>query len=490
MSGHEILLLVMAGVVLAAALYRLRLGWALSLAFPIVAAGAYIGLRSTVMNPAQAMTTTIFLTAYGLIASERLHKTTVALVGAVVMLLVGMVTQQEALHGSGEVGGVDWNTIFLLVGMMVIVNIMRHTGVFEWVAIKSAKLGRGEPVAIMILISLATALLSALLDNVTTVLLTVPAALLICQTLKITPVPMIMCVVLSSNIGGTATLIGDPPNIIIGSAAGLSFMDFLRVDAPIVFLVLAVFVITVRLFMPGRMHVPEERRRSIEEFDESKTITDHRLLRRSLFVFALTLAGFTLHSVLHLEMATVALAGAALMMLMYREGPEEALKEVEWPTIFFFIGLFIMVSALVKVGAVAIMGNGLLGLTAGNVAASTMLVLWFSAVASGIIGNVPFTATMTALIHSMAATMHPEATSAIAAAQAPDVLPLWWALSLGACLGGNFTIVGAAANLVGAGISARAGHPVSFIRFMKYGVPITLQGLVLSSLWLWFLFLR
>jgi len=488
-SADELIILGVGAAILGAALYRLRLGTFLAIAYPLGAMAMYIALRGTVMTAEQALTTTVFFTAYGLIASERLHKTTVALVGAVAMLLLGLVTQEEALHGRGEVGGVDWNTIFLLIGMMVIVNIMRQTGVFEWVAIKSAKLGRGEPVTIMILISVATALLSALLDNVTTVLLTVPASLLICRALNITPVPMIMCVILSSNIGGTATLIGDPPNIIIGSTAQISFLDFLNVNTPVVLVVFAVFLVTVKLFMPGRVHVTEEQRRNIEQFDETQAITDKRLLRRSLVVFGVTLAGFTLHSVLHLEMATVALTGAALMVLMYRPGPEEALREVEWPTIFFFIGLFVMVSALVKVGAVAIMGNALLAITAGNVVASTMLVLWFSAIGSAVIGNVPFTATMTALIHSMAAAMHPEA-GVIEAAHAPDVYPLWWALSLGACLGGNLTLVGAAANLVGTGISARAKHPISFVRFMKYGVPITLQGLILSALYLWLRFLR
>lgn len=490
MSIEEIILLLVAAGAVTMVLARLRLSWAEALVISCGGAAVYVLLRATVMNPAQAGTTSVFLVAYALIALERLHKTTVALAGAVIMLVTGLISQQEAFHGRGAIGGVDWNTIFLLIGMMVIVNIMRHTGVFSWVAIRSAKLGRGSPVAITILLSLATAVLSALLDNVTTVLLTVPAAVLVCRALRINPVPMIMCVVLSSNIGGTATLIGDPPNIIIGSAAQISFPDFLRVDAPVILIVMAAFSATIWLVMGRRVAVTAEMRQRIADFEDSNLITRPRLLRRSLFVFGLTLVGFTLHGVLHLEMATIALAGAALLMLTHHEGPEEALRDVEWPTIFFFIGLFVMVSALVKAGVVGIMGTALLQLTAGNTTATTMVVLWFSAFASGLVGNVPFTATMTALIHSMATALHPEATSFAAAAHAPNVYPLWWALSLGACLGGNLTLVGAAANLVGAGLSARADHPITFVRWMKYGVPIALQGLIISSLWLWLLFLR
>ncbi len=490
MGIEEIILVGVAAAALAFILTRLHLARWEAVLIAVGGAAAYLALRATIMDHRQAFTSVVFLVAYALIALERLHKTTVAVAGAVVMLLTGLVSQQEALHGHGEIGGVDWNTIFLLIGMMIIVNIMRQTGVFEWVAIKSAKLGRGHPVAIMILLSVATALLSAVLDNVTTVLLTVPAALLVCEALSINPVPMLMFIILSSNIGGTATLIGDPPNIIIGSAAHLTFLDFLRVDLPAVVLAMVAFALTVKLVMGKHLHVTEEHRRLVAQFNESEAITDRKLLRRSLLVFGLTLVGFCLHSVLHLEMATIAMTGAALMLIFYREGPEEALRDVEWPTIFFFIGLFIMVSALVKAGIVTLLGTAVLNLTAGNLAVMTLFVLWFSALASGLIGNVPFTATMTALLHSMAASLHPEATDFAVAAHAPNVYPLWWALSLGACLGGNFTLVGAAANLVGAGISARAGHPISFARFMRYGVPITLQGLLISSLWLWLLFLR
>ena len=480
MSIDEFILLLAAGLVLGVGLYRLRVGLVVALIFSLGGAAAYVALRATIMDVPQAVTTVMFLLAYGLIASERLHKTTVALGGAVAMLVVGLVTQAEAFHGHGAIEGVDWNTIFLLIGMMIIVNIMRHTGIFEYIAIKAAKLARGEPVAIMLLLSVVTALLSAALDNVTTVLLIAPVTILIARSLKTDPVPFLIFVVLSSNIGGTATLIGDPPNIMIGSSARIPFLAFLKINGPVILATLAVYLATVRFIMGKRLRVTAEQRQVVMAFREDEAITNWSLLRRSGVVIGLTLVGFFLHGKLGLEPATIALAGAALMMLMHREGPEEALREIEWPTIFFFIGLFIMVSALVKVGVVGMMGGSILALTRNNLTAMTLLVLWFSALASGLVDNIPFVAT----------TMHPEATDFFAAAHAPDIWPLWWALSLGACLGGNLTLVGASANVVVAGISGRAGYPISFARFMKYGVPITIQGLLLSSVWLWFLFLR
>ena len=490
MQVGEIAGLVIVCAGLTFSLKRLRLGWCFPACVVVGAGLAYVALRLTVMQPAQALSTAIFVLAYALIASERLHQTTVAIAGAVAMLLVGLIQQKEAFHGTDAIQGIDWNTIFLLIGMMIIVNITRHTGVFQWVAIKAAKLARGEPVAIIILLSLATAVLSAVLDNVTTVLLLAPVTILVFQSLKVEPVRALICVILASNIGGTATLIGDPPNIMIGSAAELSFLDFLKVDGPVIVVILAVFIVTIQLLFRNRFHVTAEQRAHVMAFDDTKVITDKRLLRRSLAVAGVTLIGFFLHGWLGLEPATIALAGAVLMMLMHNDGPEAALREVEWPTIFFFIGLFIMVSALVKAGVVALVGESILSLTQGNVLAMTMLVLWVSAIGSGIVGSVPFVATGSVLIHGIATTLHPEATTFLAAAHAPDVLPLWWALSLGSCLGGNLTLVASAANLVVAGIAAQTEHPIGFSRFMKYSVPITLQGLIISSIWLWFLFLR
>jgi Na+/H+ antiporter NhaD/arsenite permease-like protein len=482
------LLVIIAGV--AVAFYRLKLGPVFSWLTPLLAGAIHVLLRHTCMNATQATVSGIFVVIYALIATDKMDRTKTALLGAGVMLLVKLVSQEEAFHGAEGIPGVDWNTVFLLIGMMVIVNITRETGIFQWVAIRTAKLAKGDPIMILMLIPVATAILSAALDNVTTVLLIAPVTILICRGLQTNPVPYLICVTLASNIGGTSTLIGDPPNIMIGSAGRLGFVDFLRVNTIPVVVIGATFLLTIRLALGRRLQVTPEQRASVMSFDETKAITNHALLRRCLVVIGLTLTGFCLHGALHLEPATIALAGAALMLLLHSEGPEEALKEVEWPTIFFYIGLFIMVGGLVKVGVVAMLGDLILDLTQGNLLAMTMLMLWFSAITAGIVSNVPFVPVMTALIHGVAQTLHPEATDFFAAAHAPDVYPLWWALSLGACLGGNFTIVGASANVVTAGISARAGHPVSFLQFMKYGVPITLQSLVLASLWLWFIFLR
>lgn len=478
------------GTVLVFALKRFRVPLKLGLVLAAAGLVVYVALRLTCMNQNQATVTVIFLLAYGLIASERVHKTTVALGGAAVMLLTRLIDQHEALHGAGEVEGVDWNTIFLLVSMMVIVNITRHTGVFQWLAIKAAKFVRGEPVGVVIVMCAITAVLSALLDNVTTVLLITPVAILIFEALKTSPVPCLICVVLASNIGGTATLIGDPPNIMIASSASIPFLDFLKIDGPPILVLMVMLLLSIRLALGKRIQVSPERKAGVMAFDESKAITDMKLLRRASAVIGLTLLGFFFHGLLGLEPGTVALGGAALLLLLHHSGPEEALHQVEWTTIFFFIGLFVMVSALVKAGVVAMLGESILALTSGNLAAMTLLVLWFSAIASGIVDNIPFVATMAALIHSLARGLHPEAGSVLEAAHAPDVIPLWWALSLGACLGGNFTLVGASANVVVAGLAGRSGHKISFVRFMKYGIPMTLVALVVSSLWLWLRFLR
>jgi Na+/H+ antiporter NhaD/arsenite permease-like protein len=471
-------------------LQRARLTWAWAAGLAVGGAVAYAGLRLAGLPEPAAAATAVFLLAYALIATEKIHKTTVALAGAMAMVLVRLITQREALHGVGEIEGVDWNTIFLLIGMMVIVNVTRQTGAFEWLAIRAAKIARGEPVAVLILLSVVTAVVSAGLDNVTTVLLIAPVTIFIARALRCDPVPFLICIVLASNIGGTATLVGDPPNIMIASSAHLTFPDFLRLNGPVVIPILAVFCLTAWLYMRKRLTVSAEHRAEVMALDEHQSITDKALLWRCLAVIGLVLVGFTAHGMLRLEPATIALAGAALLLLIHHEGPEEALRDVEWTTIFFFVGLFIMVAALVKTGVIGLLGQGILSVTHGNPAAMTMLVLWFSAIASGIVDNIPFVATMTALIHGMARSLHPEATSFLAAAHAPDVYPLWWALSLGACLGGNFTLIGASANVVVAGLADREECPITFARFLKYGVPLTLQALAFSSLWLWFIFLR
>lgn len=435
----------------------------------------------------------IFAVVYFLIAIERVDKTKIALAGGALMIILGVIDQHSAFYGHGEVEGIDWNTLFLLMGMMIIVNVTRHTGLFEWLAIRTAKIARGRPVAILIGMTLTTALLSAMLDNVTTVLLIAPTVILIYEALELDPVPALIFVVLASNIGGTATLVGDPPNIMIASAAGLSFLDFLVVDAPAVAIIYALFALIIVLWAGRRYQVSPEQRARIMQFDESRAITDPQLLRRCVFVIALVLAGFTIHGAVGLEPATIALAGAALIMLLHPEGPRQTLEEIEWPTIFFFIGLFIMVAGLVNVGVVAALGRGMINLTGGNTAAMTMVVLWFSALASGVIDNIPFVATMSALIKIVAHELHPDPAAAASMQEIikhEAILPVWWALSLGACLGGNMTIIGASANVVVAGIAGRSGYPITFKRFLKYGVPLTFLSLVVSTIYLWLLFLR
>ncbi|MGQ9732685.1 MAG: SLC13 family permease [Candidatus Zipacnadales bacterium] len=440
------------------------------------------------MTTPQFLACGIFLLSYVLIVTEWVHKSVASLTGATLMLVVGLLTQEEAFHGTEAVHGVDWNTIFLLVGMMIVVAITKETGVFEWMALKSAKLARGRPMGILALICLVTAIVSALLDNVTTVLLVAPVVVILCRTLEVNAVPFLVCCALSSNIGGTATLIGDPPNIMIGSAARLTFLDFLKVDFPAIALAFSVFVVGLWASFGRTLHVDEEHRLRVMEFDASKAIHDWPLLRKCLLVIGLTLGGFTIHGIVGLEPATIALGGACLILILYRKSPVKALEEVEWPTIFFFMGLFIMVGGLAKVGVIRMMADGALSLTGGSTAAMTAFTLWFSALFSGLVGNIPATVAIISLVLDITRSLHgavgPEAL------HAPNILPLWWALSLGACLGGNLTLVGAPANAIVVGISSASGYEVSFVEFLKYGVPVTLLTLAVSMAYLWIVFLH
>jgi len=445
------------------------------------------------MNSTAWLAAGIFVAAYALIATEKVDKTKVALMGGALMILLGIIDQHTAFSGTHEIEGIDWNTIFLLMGMMIIVNITRRTGLFEWVAIKTAKIGRGRPIPILVGMTLSTALLSAALDNVTTVLLIAPTVIVIYEALELDPVPFLIFVILASNIGGTATLIGDPPNIIIASQANITFLEFIQVNGPVIFITFLLFVALIWLLLGKRFSVDEARRLRVMQFNESRALTDRPLLWRCLVVIALVLTGFALHGALHLEPATVALGGAALLLLLHPEGPRETLEEIEWPTIFFFIGLFIMVAGLVNVGVVDALGQGMIDITRGNSLALTMIVLWFSAIASGIIDNIPFVATMAALLKAVAPELAADPGAYETAAQLvrnEAVMPVWWALSLGACLGGNITLIGASANVVVAGISSRSGHPIGFMRFLKWGLPMTLVFLALCTAYLWLLFFR
>ena len=408
----------------------------------------------------------IFVTTYGAIASDRIDRTLAALLGAAVVILLGIITQETAF------GAVDWNVIFLLFGMMVIAGVMRRTGIFGWLAIRTVRLGRGNPLAILLLMAAVTALLSAFLDNVTTVVLLVPVTLYIASTLRISPIPFVLAEVLASNIGGTATLIGDPPNILIGSASGLTFLDFLLNLTPVAAVIFAVFAGAMALLYRGRMAVTPEVREAVMAIDDSEFISDHRLLRVSLLVLALTILGFLLSSVIHQEPATIALLGAVVLLLVARVDPDELIREVDWSTLLFFVGLFVLVEGLVATGVITALGTHLVELTGGDQTVTTLGLLWLSGIASAFIDNIPYTATMIPVVEQLGVA-------------GLEIDPLWWSLALGACLGGNATIIGASANVVAASAVARAGHPISFWQFLKVGGLVALLSMVVSTVYLW-----
>lgn len=408
----------------------------------------------------------LFLVVYALIISEKIHRTVLALCGASLLLILGILQQHEA------VDFIDFNTIGLLFGMMVIVGITRKSGVFEYVAIKAAHSTGGDPIKTLIALCAVTAVASALLDNVTTVLLVVPVTISICSALEVNPIPFFVAEIMSSNIGGTATLIGDPPNIMIGSATGLGFMDFVVHLTPVV---IVIFVVTIwllqRLYKDKLQTTPENQAR-LMAMEPERALEDLPLLKKSLLVIGLVILGFVSHQYLGLESASIAIAGAAFLMLITREPPEEVLLSVEWDTLFFFIGLFVLVGGLQKTGIIEGLAREAVGMTQGNITLTTMLILWFSAVASAFVDNIPFVATFIPLIQEMGQIGQ------------MNVAPLWWALSLGACLGGNGTIIGASANVIVSGIAAREGHPIAFISYMKVAFPLMLVSMVISTIYL------
>lgn len=426
----------------------------------------------------------IFVAAYAVIVSEKIDKTKVALCGAALTLAAKVLTQHDAFHDADL--GVDWNVVFLLISMMVMVNIMTKTGVFQYVAVKSAKVGRGEPFAIMAVFAVVTAVASAFLDNVTTVLLLAPVTLLVAEELGIDPVPYLITEALASNIGGTATLIGDPPNIMIASKAGLDFMDFLIHLAPAIVVVMAAWMLVWKGVFGKRLTVDAARKARILAMDERALIRDPGLLKKSGLILGLTILGFTLHGFLGFEPATIALCGAATLLLVSGEDPQKVFEEVEWPTIFFFIGLFIIIGGTVKAGLIEVFSQKVIALT--NPTQDSMLVLsmvmvWFSGIASAIVDNIPFVATMNPLLAELAEKVLGPATGLTGPAlyTHPTMLPVWWALSLGACLGGNGTAIGASANVIVVGLSGKAGHPITFARFFKYGAPVTLGTIAIST---------
>jgi Na+/H+ antiporter NhaD/arsenite permease-like protein len=400
------------------------------------------------------------------IATELINRTVAALLGAAVVVAFGVVEQTEAASEF-----IDWNTIGLLAGMMIIVSVLNKTGLFEYLAIRSAQLGKARPGRILILLSLVTAFLSAFLDNVTTVILMVPVTFLIADALDVSPLPFLLAQVMASNIGGAATLIGDPPNILIGSAADLSFSDFVLNLTPVVLLTLPFVLGFFYVAFRRELVAGEGAEETIGKLNARGAIRDAVLLRKSLIVLGVVILGFFLHGALHLEAATIALFGAAVLMLYARSDVEEILREVEWPTLLFFVGLFVLVGGLEVTGFVGRIAEVLTG-ASNSLAITAMLVMWGSAIASGIVDNIPFTATMIPVIQELA--------QAEGLSEA-EVRPLWWALAIGADFGGNFTLIGASANVVVAGMSERAGRKISFLTFMAYGIPVTLISLVLAT---------
>jgi Na+/H+ antiporter NhaD/arsenite permease-like protein len=434
----------------------------------------------------------IFVGSLALIVSEKIHKTKVALLGAAAMILVGVLSQVEAFHSPHL--GVDYNVVFLLISMMLIINILGRSGAFEWTAVKLAKVSHGKPFAIMAMFIIFTALFSAILDNVTTVLLFAPVTLLITDELDLDPVPFLVFEALASNIGGTATLIGDPPNLIIASRSGLTFMDFvLNLAPPVIVMLGALVLVAWALF--GRMKVDETKRLHVMQMNEAKLIRDPALVRKSVVVLVLTTVGFVLHGMFDLEPATIALAGAALLLLVSKLDPHEVLAEVEWPTIFFFIGLFIIVGGVVKVGMVADLSNLVIETThptETSMFATSMMMLWFSAILSAFLDNIPYVATMAPLVTEMAGNVFHDGAIVGELPQATlhhaVLLPVWWSLALGACLGGNGSPIGASANVVVLGLAERSGHKVSFLRFVAYGAPVTLLTLLIATAYVWLRF--
>lgn len=436
-----------------------------------------------VMDTAFWTATTIFLVAYAVIVSEKIHKTIIAIFGAGLMLVLKILEQHEAFHV--EEFGIDWNVIFLLISMMVIINLMRPTGVFEYIAIKSAKWGRGEPMRILAIFAAVTAVLSALLDNVTTVLLIVPVTILIADALEVDPLPYLISCALASNIGGTATLIGDPPNIMIASKAQLNFMDFVYHLTPVVVIIMVAYIVMIKLIWGKQLKTRPELTKRIMAMNENEAIKDPVMLTKSLVVLAMVLVGFVLHGVLHYQPATIALFGAGLLLLLSKtHEPHHILAEVEWPTIFFFIGLFIIIGGVVKVGLIKWMSIMVLDITQGNLFATSMVVMWFSAFASAFIDNIPYVATMNPLIVDMAKQLWPDL-SGIALLHHPDLMPLWWSLALGACLGGNGTAIGASANVIVVGMSEKLGKRISFGRFMLFGMPIMIVTVIIATIYVW-----
>ncbi|NBJ16526.1 MAG: ArsB/NhaD family transporter [Dehalobacter sp. 4CP] len=417
-------------------------------------------------TPAMTLSVIIFAAAYLLIVTEKIDRVIIALGGGVLMALTGLLDQENPYEA------IDFNTLALLISMMVIVMITQRTGVFEFLAIKVVKLAKGEPWKVLVYLSFITAVASAFLDNVTTILLILPITLDVTKDLKIKPIPFVISQIFASNIGGTATLIGDPPNIMIGTKAGLSFMDFVINVAPIIVPILLVTIGAFLLVYKKYLHTKEENKKKVLLFNEYEALKDKKLLTKCLIVLSLTILGFILHGVLNYPSSVVAMTGAVLLLLISKVKPEKVLKEVEWKTIFFFAGLFMLVGGLERAGVLEVLAKSIVQQTNGDMFLLGMAVLWVSAIASAFVDNIPFTATMIPLIQE------------VGVLTGMDITPLWWALSLGACLGGNGTIIGASANVVASGMAEEAGYKITFGQYFKVCFPIMLITVAISTVYL------
>lgn len=417
------------------------------------------------MDVRKIVAVAVFVVVMITIMTEKLHRSLAAITGAMIVLALHVMPFDAAMEH------IDFNTLGVLLGMMLFVSVVKLSGVFEFLAIKCARLAKGDPWKIMLLFVLLTAVLSAFLDNVTTVLLIGPMTLTVCKLLDVNPIPFFMTEILASNIGGTATLIGDPPNIMIGSAAGYSFFDFILYDAPAVAIILVAILGVFYALYGRKMNVDDEHKTRIMELDEHAQIKNRRLLKQSVVMTALVVVGFMAHGALGLESCIIALGAAGIIMLISGESIEEALSNVEWTTLSFFAGLFVIVGALAETGVIGMLANGLIDATGGNVFITMLVLLIGSAVISSFLDNIPFVATMIPILLAMEST-------------GMDVTPLWWAVSLGACLGGNGTLIGASANVVLSDISKKHGHEITFAKFFKTGFPIMLLTILIAGVYL------
>ncbi len=411
----------------------------------------------------------IFVLAYVFIITEWINKMTAALLGGFLVILVGIMTQDAAMSY------IDWNVVFLLIGMMMVMSVLKETGVFQYLAIKTAKLAYGRPLRILIFMFVITGVISAVLDNVTTVMMLVPVVLLIASELKISPIPFIITMAIASNIGGTATMIGDPPNILIGSATDYNFIDFVINLAPVVFVIMVVSLGVVFLMYNKKLHVSNENRARLMSFNEEKLIKNKSLLKRSLIIVALMLMAFTLQGELHLESATIAMTAGLIMMIMHNRKKVDhvLMHDIDWITIFFFIGLFMVVGSLKETGIMDKLGSKIVDATNNDIQSTSIVILWFSGIFSAVIDNVPFVATMIPMLKNVSTHVG-----------VVNMHPVWWALALGSCLGGNGTLIGASANIIAVGIANKNGFHISFKEFTKIGIFFTAISLSISTIYI------